>query len=167
MTTEAKEEIDRIRQDCSAKVNRAQAALFKMEMEKESLRTEANELREELQQFQDLIRRSAEWFGGDDTGASSITMLCVALGAPPTGWRCSAPLDSGDFGRCKRLLDAIPEVREAFPRIAQVVPEFRGTLDNWDELVARYIDAEDAPRRADRWEALDERLERLRGGARR
>lgn len=110
----------------------------KEELENEALRREANELREELQQFQDLIRRAAEWFGGDDTGASSITMLCVALGAPPTGWRCSVPYDSGDFGRCKRLLDVVPEVREAFPRIAEAVPEFRGILDHWDELVADY-----------------------------
>ncbi len=86
---------------------------------------------------EDLFRRAVTWLFSGDTGASSETMLRFALGFPPSrqfGQR--EPLDAGDLGRCIRLVEDIPEVREHFESIGREVPRFRPILENWDALLS-------------------------------
>lgn len=78
------------------------------------------------------------WLVSDDTGISSKTMAAIALGATGEGLDTDAPYDPGDFGRCLRLVSAVPELRASFDRIAAVEPRFAGILENWDELEAIY-----------------------------
>lgn len=81
------------------------------------------------------------WLINGDTGVSSQTMAAIALGATnlkTTGWNVDAPHDPSDFGRCYRLVQTVPEIREHFPRIAKKVKTFAGILHEWDTLVWLY-----------------------------
>lgn len=86
----------------------------------------------------DALRRIGNWLLGDDTGISSKTMAAIALGSDQgyMSWHVDAPHDPSDFARCYRLVQAVPEIRAAFPRIAERVPPFAGILERWDELCA-------------------------------
>ncbi|HEX7906796.1 MAG TPA: hypothetical protein VF534_01705 [Paraburkholderia sp.] len=81
------------------------------------------------------------WLINGDTGISSQTMAAIALGATnlsSSGWNVDAPHDPSDFGRCYRLVQKVPEIREHFPRIAKKVKAFAGILREWDALVRIY-----------------------------
>lgn len=81
------------------------------------------------------------WLINGDTGVSSQTMAAIALGATnlsSRGWNVDAPRDPSDFGRCYKLVQHVPEIREHFPRIGKKVKQFAGILANWDELVYLY-----------------------------
>ncbi|SCU75589.1 conserved hypothetical protein [Cupriavidus necator] len=111
----------------------------------------------------DAMRRLGNWILHGDTGVSSETMAAIALGADVmkgTGWGPDAPRDPSDFGRCYHLVQAVPEIRATFPRIACLVPAFAGILANWDELAGIY---EHALRRSGPERHLYERIKQLRG----
>lgn len=82
------------------------------------------------------IKRLAEWLVSNDTGISSKTMAAIALGAKKS--RFNAPYDPSDFGRCYRLVQKVPAIRNAFDRIGELEPRFAGILLNWDELCSLY-----------------------------
>ncbi len=59
----------------------------------------------------DLVKL-LDWATGDDTGISSNAICRHMLGyekAGGWGWNMAAPSDSGDRGRCIRLLNLIPQ----------------------------------------------------------
>lgn len=86
-----------------------------------------------------MTDREAElvmWSHGLDSGISSITMAMAALRVPyPRG---SVPLDPSDFGRCMRMLERFPWVRDHFDTIAALGPGWRALIDQWDELEGLY-----------------------------
>lgn len=79
-------------------------------------------------------RSLAAWFGGIDKGASSETMAVAALtGFAPD--RADYPHDPSDFGRCARLIDRIPEVRQAaFSALANHGTVWPRLIAAWDEI---------------------------------
>jgi hypothetical protein len=79
-----------------------------------------------------------EWLAGPDTGASSRA-LCRKLTSVMTEPFPPTPLDPDDFGRCHRLLHAIPGWRA---RIGEMRGEVGWTnlVDAWDELEALYLE---------------------------
>ena len=83
------------------------------------------------------LSRLGNWLVSNDTGLSSETMAAVALGAT-TLKNMNAPHDAADFGRCYRLVKAVPEIRASFPRLARRCKAFAGILKEWDSLVAIY-----------------------------
>lgn len=84
-------------------------------------------------------RQLGNWFLNGDTGVSSETMAAIALGATKRGnGRMDAPHDPADFGRCYRLVKAVPEIRAHFPRIGRKCKTFTGILHHWDALVKIY-----------------------------
>lgn len=102
------------------------------------------------------------WLINGDTGVSSKTMAAIALGATnlsSTGWNIDAPYDPSDFGRCYRLVQKVPEIRDHFPRIAKKVKPFAGILREWDELVRIY--ERDKPKGTS--DELYNRIRELRG----
>jgi hypothetical protein len=104
------------------------------------------------------VRKIANWLLSNDTGLSSETMAAIALGATARhGF--NAPHDPADFGRCYRLVKAVPEVRLAFPRIAKKVKPFSGIIREWDALCALY--ERDLP--TGRSDELYRRIKELRG----
>mgnify|MGYP001264867867 CR=1 FL=1 len=85
----------------------------------------------------DLAMKVLQWQATGDIGVSSATMASIALGMKESfyGRRFDAPYDPSDMLRCMQLLEAIPEIREHFPAIANNVPAFKGIIEHWDSLV--------------------------------
>lgn len=87
------------------------------------------------------------WLASDDTGLSSRYMARVlaplaGLGRVPeerahfggVHW----PHDGDDFGRCVRLLQAVPELRPHVPAMAGHGKEWSGLVQHWEELEASH-----------------------------
>ncbi len=89
----------------------------------------------------EITHKITVWALSGDTGVSSETIACIALGITPEqrrrGW-FDIPGDDGDFGRCYRLLQAVPELRDALPLVAEKFPKYRPLVDIWDELTSLY-----------------------------
>jgi hypothetical protein len=73
------------------------------------------------------------WMQSDDTGLSSRYLAISLTGrcAPKLDW----PHDADDFGRCVRMLDAVPELRERLGMLEHAP-------DPWPRLWARWAEAE-------------------------
>jgi len=71
------------------------------------------------------------WLASDDVGMSSRYMASV-LG----GFSCeyAHPYDLDDFGRCSRLLLAVPEFREKLELMRDKSDEWAALLDVWSEV---------------------------------
>lgn len=89
------------------------------------------------------------WWLGTDVGKSSAALFHV-LCREGLKWETDAygqkatPQDASDFGRCKRLLEAIPEWRN---RLAEVAEKYPDTA--WPRIIARWQEIETAkPERA-------------------
>lgn len=57
---------------------------------------------------QSINSRLVDWYSSDDTGSSSKAIAAFMTGRSSSG---DFPWDGGDFGRCHRLLQLIPEWR--------------------------------------------------------
>lgn len=92
------------------------------------------------------LPRIGAWITSKDCGISSNTMLSIALGYHAFGSpKFDAPYDVADFGRCKRLVEFIPQMRNYFTEIGKYEPRFKGILDNWDNLCHIYDRDKDLP----------------------
>jgi len=78
-----------------------------------------------------------DWLAQGQPGVSSETMAFTALGVSRR--YASAPSDPSDFNRCLLLVDEVPEVRDAFPRIRALSPKWAAIIDHWDELKELFI----------------------------
>lgn len=83
----------------------------------------------------DTMFKLLEWSLGNDTGASSKTMLKAAIRPVKGG---DIPHDPSDFGRCYRLMEAVPELRSRFDLMKLNCPRLAPYLDEWDVLAALY-----------------------------
>lgn len=75
------------------------------------------------------------WMSGPDTGLSSMT-LCRALAGLPVN-DPAFPYDPEDFGRCYRLLKAIPGWRSRIGEMSRV-PGWENLAPSWDGLEKLY-----------------------------
>lgn len=86
-------------------------------------------------------RKALEWIVGNDTGISSkaiwARMMGVAEASQDHGWG-NYPHDPDDFGRCYRLLKAVPEWRSRIGEMAAENTVWKAMADAWDELSAMY-----------------------------
>lgn len=80
-----------------------------------------------------------EWLATGRQGTSSMTIFSRMTGKPVD--REDHPHDAGDFGRCRRLLEDVPEFRARLHEMASVSPEWAQLVECWDELCA-LMDAE-------------------------
>jgi hypothetical protein len=80
------------------------------------------------------------WLASDDTGLSSKYMASV-LADSPFSARVNNPWDGADFGRCYRLLRAVPELLRNFDRLATCPAPWPALHANWTELEHIYEDA--------------------------
>lgn len=78
-----------------------------------------------------------KWLAGPDTGSSS-KFLCYRLAGMQT-YPVSAPSDPADFGRCYRLLQAIPGWRERINELSDI-PAWAPLVKHWDELEQLYLE---------------------------
>lgn len=80
-----------------------------------------------------------EWLLSRDTGLSSIFMASVALGADASEIiNPNYPHDAGDFGRCYRLVEQVPEIAQDFQRIADSSKEWGVIISRWPDLASQY-----------------------------
>ncbi|MDP3909346.1 MAG: hypothetical protein Q8Q14_03060 [Gemmatimonadales bacterium] len=95
----------------------------------------------------------AGWLAGGDTGLSSLALVAHLAGGEMRavarargGGIGSYPHDGDDLGRCLRLLDVAPELRERLPSMAGVSPAWAALVSRWDEMEALYREEEPSGR---------------------
>lgn len=79
-------------------------------------------------------RALTRWLCSDDTGVSSETIVRVLVLGMKPNHSYSHPSDNWDFGRCHRLLKAVPELRPHLHKMAKVSREWKELVKIWDEL---------------------------------
>lgn len=84
-----------------------------------------------------MSEKILKWLFEGHTGISSETMAATVLGQKHRYG--SAPCDPADLKRCIKLVDAAPEVRDAFPKIAALNKTWASVIEHWDELRDMFI----------------------------
>lgn len=79
-----------------------------------------------------------KWFIWDDTGISSRAIVSQMTGFKTQRWS-DHPADGGDFGRCHRLLEAVPEFKVRIEEMAQRSPQWAVLVEHWHELTQHYL----------------------------
>ena len=91
------------------------------------------------------------WACSDEVGMSSVFMarrLSAHAGLRFPGHRIkdepAHPYDPDDFGRCLGLLEAVPELREHVPKMAEYGKVWAAYVEHWDALETLF--GENAPK---------------------
>lgn len=83
--------------------------------------------------------RLLSWAFGDDTGMSSKALARTAAGLPPRAREANSyPSDTHDFGRCIRLIEAVPEARSAVDVLASAGPVWARLAERWDDFAEKH-----------------------------
>jgi hypothetical protein len=90
-----------------------------------------------LAKEQSLERKILEWMANGKKGASSEVMAFCVVGMTPP--HITNPYDAQDFNRCLNLVHEVLEIREHFPAIAKLSPEWMATISNWDRLEKSFL----------------------------
>jgi hypothetical protein len=77
-----------------------------------------------------------DWILSGDTGTSSKTIWAVMMQSKID--RPDIPYDPADFGRCYRLLAAIPAWRARLNEVSTRFKAWKPFIERWDELTAMY-----------------------------
>ncbi len=77
-----------------------------------------------------------KWLRSSDKGVSSETIWRILMEETPD--RMDIPYDPDDFGRCYRLLAAVPSWRGRLDYVAMVCKKWKPFVAAWDELTALY-----------------------------
>jgi hypothetical protein len=103
-----------------------------------------------MEDYQTDYKAIAEWLAGDDTGVSSKYMASVAISGKliESKWIDTTPSDAPDLGRCVRLLEKCPTVRNCFPTLRLAAPVWAIYIDHWDELSCFIKETTLSPRNA-------------------
>lgn len=104
------------------------------------------------------------WFASDDTGMSSMWLAGTLSGQFRRP--LSYPHDIADFGRCVRLLEAAPELRERLPILAESPQPWPRIWSLWSELESLYREwwdggPEDPP--YPKWQVFQRRFDGVLG----
>jgi len=82
----------------------------------------------------ELSPAQLQWLRTGRRGSSSETMFATLHGCNTSGCALTHPLDPNDLGRCRRLLEEVPEFQERFPLMADLSPAWHELVANWGEL---------------------------------
>lgn len=77
------------------------------------------------------------WIATGRVGASSKAMAMAACGLPNDG---SYPHDPDDLNRCLLLLEAVPDVRDHFDKIAALGVVWERLIGRWADIEASFLD---------------------------
>jgi hypothetical protein len=85
------------------------------------------------------------WRGTDDTGMSSKFMAWALsdyknIITPEEQREKHYPRDPEDFGRCYRMLRAVPELLPLVPKMAEHSDKWKALAESWSELEALYVE---------------------------
>lgn len=78
------------------------------------------------------------WLESDDTGSSSKFMAFVLSPEAPYS-EYAHPYDPADFIRCKKLLQAVPELQGKLQDMSECSDAWSGLVDDW-ELISGLIE---------------------------
>ena len=84
-----------------------------------------------------LERKILEWMAKERTGLSSKAMAYASVDLLPPSKM--TPSDPSDFNRCLNLVHEVPEIRDHFPKIAKLTPEWLAFIANWDRIEKSFI----------------------------
>jgi hypothetical protein len=78
------------------------------------------------------------WIINGHVGISSQTIWAVMMGIADDCNRAqfSVPWDSSDMLRCLALIEAVPEWESRLSEVSDRFPEWKGIVENWEELRA-------------------------------
>lgn len=78
------------------------------------------------------------WLDSDDTGLSSrfMAMYLSSRLCNEIHW----PHDPDDFGRCYRLLQAVPELRDRLPYLENASVQWAALVKHWSELESLWVE---------------------------
>jgi len=82
----------------------------------------------ERKKLEFLLKAAA---GEETLGKSAATMLAVAMGIHIVSHH---PLDSGDLGRCIKIVQMFPEIEDSFEALKNL-PHWESIIENWGKLV--------------------------------
>lgn len=90
----------------------------------------------------DIRDKALLWLANGRTGVSSKAMLFAALGIEQKDVfrNDNYPHDPDDLNRCLLMLEAVPEVREAFDKIASLSPQWEALIGRWSEIEESFLD---------------------------
>jgi len=89
-------------------------------------------------QSKTVRERAIWWFSKGEVGLSSKVMCTFFLTGGIAGIFPHYPHDPDDFGRCYKLLEAIPEWKEELPDLATLSEPWSKLVENWDTLTEMY-----------------------------
>lgn len=93
--------------------------------------------------MRNIPEAALEWITGRDTGISSKTMWAALMGSVKGPTRLNfyhdIPHDGDDFGRCYRLIQAVPEWASRLDEVVAVFPAWGPIIREWDRLCKIYI----------------------------
>ena len=69
------------------------------------------------------------WLASDDVGMSSKFMASVLSGQFEAEF--AIPYDPADFGRCVRMIKAVPELEQHFDKMLEHGPTWKAVVGNW------------------------------------
>lgn len=76
-----------------------------------------------------------EWLANGERGLSSETIVQRLTGIDCA--HCDIhPYDPSDLGRCRKLMERVPALRDRFSEMRDVSPQWAALVDHWDELCA-------------------------------
>ncbi len=83
------------------------------------------------------------WFVTGDVGVSSKAVVAQMTGSKTRrdGFG-DHPYDNGDFGRCHKLLEAVPKFKVRIEEMSGRSPEWAALVAHWDELTKLYLSGE-------------------------
>lgn len=85
--------------------------------------------------YRHLSSALQEWLAWGEHGTSSLTMFSRLAGVNVLNdGQSDVPHDADDLSRCRRLLDACPELAPLLPGMADVSPAWARLIARWDEL---------------------------------
>lgn len=85
----------------------------------------------------EIQTKALRWIATGRVGASSKAMAMTACGLPSER---DYPLDPDDLNRCLLLLQAVPEVRDHFDKIAALSPVWGRLIERWAEIEASFLE---------------------------
>lgn len=77
------------------------------------------------------------WIATGRVGSSSKAMAMTACGLPSDK---DYPGDPDDLNRCLLMLQAVPEVRDHFDKIAALSPMWHRLIGRWAEIEASFLE---------------------------
>lgn len=100
----------------------------------------------DLERENERLQGFATWASSGDTGLSSEFIARHMLGVkPPDGsYGCRHPLDVADFGRCHRLLEAVPAWKSRIVELSAYSPEWSALAMAWGDIADAYEDNDTA-----------------------